>query len=272
MAEMMPFLLNVAIIGAQKAATTTLFELLDLHPEVSGCVPKEPHHFDKDDWRARHGAYARRFGPPRQGHRRVTLEASTTYAFLRRSRRSAAHLHAHNPDMKIIFIARDPVDRIISAHRHVVERGYDVPTDIETALPRTPMLVDNTRYASCLEPYRQRFPAGNILVLTFEDVTTRQQDTFARVLGFAGLPPHEPPSIAANRASETKQRHEHDGNRPAEWLMRRAPRLYSATIGHRPAPRSRLSTATARALRRELDPEMARLEAFTERDLGAWRA
>lgn len=262
------FRLDAVVIGAQKAATSSLFRALCEHPDVSGCAPKEPHHFIRGDWREGMPEYARHFPSP---HGRLTLEASTTYSFGRHSESVADRLQRHNPAMRIVHVVRHPVDRIVSAHRHALSRGYQIPSRLEAALERWPGLLDNTRYASRLRPFRERFGARNILVLTFEDVSHSQPETAVRTWEFLGLAPRRGATFAENLSSAPKLHHAHDGNRLMEAFARRAPRIYERLAKGAVAADSSLGEETRAAIRYELRPEVATLERWTGRDLSQWR-
>lgn len=265
-----PFRLDAAIIGAQKAATSTLFERLAAHPGVSGCTPKEPQHFSHEGWEARMGDYRAMF-PRFEG--RLTLEASTSYSFGHRSDIVAGRLHAHNPDMRIIYVVRDPVARILSAYRHSVSRGYRIAPSIEQAVAKpTSRLVENTRYATRLAPYRDLFGPERVLVLTFDDVTMRQRECVARAQAFLGLPHVAGAQAAANLSSVPKLHHRHDGNLVMETFARVAPRTYARLAKPAADADDTLRPETAAALRRELAPEIETIERWTGRDLSSWRS
>lgn len=267
-AEHADFRLDAVIIGAQKAATTTLFDRLADHPGVSPCDPKEPMHFERSDWRAGMAGYAAMF-PQAKG--RVTLEASTTYSFARSSEAAAARLQAHNADLRVIYVIRDPIDRIVSAHRHAVSRGYALSPKLETALGQWAGLVDNTRYASRLAPFRARFGPDRVLVLTFDDLTDDQEAAVARAQRFLGLAPRPGRVAVSNPGAEARLHHAHDGSRRMKWLAGRAPRLYNRLVHGRRRADSTMRAETRAALRAELGAEIDRMQDWTGRDLSAWR-
>jgi len=67
---------DLMIIGAQKCGVSTLFSILDRHPQTNGSNPKEPHFFSlSDNWRngldQYHGVFKAKPGA-------LNFEASTT--------------------------------------------------------------------------------------------------------------------------------------------------------------------------------------------------
>lgn len=264
-----PFRLDAAILGAQKAGTTTLFARLALHPGVAPCRGKEPHHFAREDWREGMAAYERLFG--RAGGR-LTLDGSTTYGFARHAERVAERLQAHNPELRVIYLVREPVARITSAWRHGFERGWSPPS-LAKALARDPALLGNTRYATCLRPYRERFGPDQVLVLPFEAVARRQDEVVARAARFLGLAPPPPaPPVRANRRAVPKRHHRHDDSPAMRLFHRAAPHLYGRIAKPALGPSDASLAPGQRAdIRAELEDELATIERWTGLDLSAWR-
>ena len=115
------------IVGAQRAGTTTLYRVLEQHPAVARpTVNKGIAYFDLKHerglrwyrghfpirWRAR-----RRHGPDV-----VTFESSGYYLF---HPLAAERIARELPDVKVVVMVREPVERAYSAHRHELARGYE---------------------------------------------------------------------------------------------------------------------------------------------------
>ncbi len=121
------------VAGAQRCGTTSLFRALISHPNVlRPIMHKGVNYFDvnadKDwSWYLGHfplAAWARRQAAPGQGSAAV-FEASGYYMF---------HPHAPQriaealPDVKIVAMVRDPVERAYSAYKHEFARGFETET------------------------------------------------------------------------------------------------------------------------------------------------
>lgn len=191
------------IIGAQRAGTTTLQRLLARHPEISGPrFRKGLHYFDTgfdrdDEWYRSQFPISRRGGP-------IVGEASPYYLFHPLVPQRIADLM---PDVKLIALLRDPVERAISHHRHETRRGYE-HLPLEEALDREDerlagevdrMLEDPTyvghehqhhsyvargRYAEQLERYRRLFPPERLLLVESETAWESPDTSLQRVLEF----------------------------------------------------------------------------------------
>jgi Sulfotransferase domain len=127
------------LIGAQRAGTTSLYHYLVQHPQVLGAVAdKEVHFFDL---RYREGldAYRASF-PTRSTVRRASRddapvrvgEATPYYLF---HPAVPARVAEDLPDVRLLAVLRDPVERAWSHHRHEVALGYET-LSFEDALDR----------------------------------------------------------------------------------------------------------------------------------------
>ncbi|MGB0749217.1 MAG: sulfotransferase [Magnetospiraceae bacterium] len=190
------------LIGAQKAATTTLAALLDQQSAVTVSDPKEPQFFTRHwekgiDWYR--GCFA---GPettvyvdaspgysmaPTRRFPRAAEETNLVYAA------AAARIAATNPDARFIYILRDPAQRIWSAYWHNVRAGWE-KRPFREAIETRPGYFRASDYAGQIENYQQYFDLDRFLFLKFEDFTKNPQaglDACAAVmhLEFADPPP-----------------------------------------------------------------------------------
>lgn len=127
------------VIGAMRAGTTRLYELLAQHPRVQMSMPKETHHYDA-------GLYRRFCGPGDQWtssqaveddetYRRllephppatVSGEASATYLYLPGV---LEQVHADLPDIKVVVMLREPAQRAYSSYWYLRGQGREhLPT------------------------------------------------------------------------------------------------------------------------------------------------
>ena len=111
----------VFLIGAEKAASTYLADLLGSHPQVHLTVPKEPSFYSRVD---RSGSdlfnYCQRCRI--SGSASYVLDASTSYLYTPGVARA---IKRDYPDARIILLTRDPVDRAVSAYSHLFKRGHE---------------------------------------------------------------------------------------------------------------------------------------------------
>ncbi|MFN8451844.1 MAG: sulfotransferase [Anaerolineae bacterium] len=104
-----------AIIGGQKCGTTSLYAYLLQHPRVVSLF-KEVHFFDNNYYKGRRW-YRAQFplaGAPSEDAL-ITFDASPYYLFHPAAPQRVAALY---PDMKLIALLRNPVDRAYSHYSH----------------------------------------------------------------------------------------------------------------------------------------------------------
>lgn len=183
--------LSFIVPGFSKCGTTTLCSLLDQHPDIYIPPIKEPNFFNREDYDQHWGEYQQLFencGPAtRLG------EGSTFYTTVKHEQEARERIKRHYPDIKLIFIARDPIKRIESSFReshHSSPRfGFDTPFDTADALREMPVFIDDTRYWTRLNNYREHFPKQNIHILFLEDLTAQTGVELQKCFRFLGVDP-----------------------------------------------------------------------------------
>lgn len=205
------------LVGAQRAGTTSLFRALMSHPLIH-CANyhKGVNYFDVNyardfSWYQGHfptaGVLRRRSrdlpGDP------ITFEASGYYMF---HPCAAPRMARHLPEVRILAMLRDPVERAYSAWKHELARGYETESferalelederlvgqvdrmladpDYQSFSHRHHAYVRRGQYAEQLLRLRQFFPADRVHVIESESFFERPENTYRGVLDFLGLPP-----------------------------------------------------------------------------------
>lgn len=268
------------IIGAQKCATTTLYRLLNAHPSIVGSRPKEPHYFTTvRDWRRELPRYEAMF-PDREGALR--FEASTSYTFLPLKKLEVwEDLYAYNPRLKLLYVVRNPLDRIVSNYMHNVERGY-TEKSLEEAVMRDRIYVDVSRYATQIRPFLRRFGEERVRILFFRDVVGRREGVLAELAAFldvprdgfgedgegAGFRVHANPSLGGAKPRAKLDNVLTRGLRKVSpTLWRLVTRAGARGFDEKPT----LSPPLRRTVLHMLEGEIRELEAITGRDLSEWK-
>ena len=188
------------IIGAMKAGTTTLFELLAKHPALCRTwahlpgvsFTKEINYFTRlyrkgdtplhYDWRF----------PFDHTRHAWTLDASPNYAKWPRSRDVPERIAAMGGDTKLAYILRDPVDRIESQMAHTLDRKGRA--DLAACIRAS-------SYAMQLDKFMPHIQREKILLLDFERLRRRPSGTVAQVCNFLGIE-----RVAGKRGVHNKRR------------------------------------------------------------------
>ena len=188
---------NLFIIGSMKAGTTYLWTLLNAHPSVFMSEPKEPCYFvDPGDlesilpwmWRRGYWKHEQNYLSlfDGAGAAPVVGEASVFYSYQPLAPGVAERLSRFNPDARLIYLMRDPVERAISHYWHNV-RYFGEHRPIERAIRDDGQFLQVGDYATQLSEYFKYFPREQILTLTFEDLTEHVEQVMSAVFDWLGL-------------------------------------------------------------------------------------
>jgi hypothetical protein len=200
------------VIGAQKSATRWLRYNLDFHPDVFASQT-ELSFFNNGERFEKQGVewYATQFegwaGEPFVG------EATPGYMMWRhRTNVVAERIQRTVPDVRLVAMLRNPVDRAHSAMIHHIAFGKVEPgtriLDLVGGVPpeQDPLgIVAGGWYAASLEPYFERF-GEQLLVVLHDDVSTRPQQVYEDVLRHLGAPTgFVPPDVGEVRFSTPQE-------------------------------------------------------------------
>jgi hypothetical protein len=187
--------------GAPRAGTTWLYQLLDRHPDVYMAKPlkPEPKFFLRDDLYAKGLSHYSQtwFAGAESG--RAAGEKSTDYL---ESASAAARIARDLPQVKLVFILREPVDRAYSNYLWSRMNGLETESfadairleeQRERELPerwrftRPFSYFSRGLYASLLEPYFNRFMEHQVLVVRYEDIRERPAELSGSLHRFLGV-------------------------------------------------------------------------------------
>jgi hypothetical protein len=106
------------IIGTMKGGTTALYHFITLHPDIEKANLKEIHFFSLNyhkgvQWYLSHFP---------ENTDKLTGEASPTYFHVANTSLVPKLIRSFNPEMKLLLIIRDPVERAVSHYQHFVKR------------------------------------------------------------------------------------------------------------------------------------------------------
>ncbi|MFT4519242.1 MAG: hypothetical protein ACI9JM_001633 [Halioglobus sp.] len=207
--------LDFLIIGAQKCATTALFEHLRGHPDIAMPLEKEVPFFTGEDCseQAWSNFASEQFGCANQ--QQLWGKATPQYMS---DPLVPARMKQLMPDVKLVAILRDPIERTWShfqmGKRRDTEarefadaiepllhdgkaderRTMPVPDHAEGYESEADFYVGWSEYGRSLTDYAEHFDPENILVLYTEDLESQPEETLDKLLEFIGLPQGYRPS------------------------------------------------------------------------------
>ena len=246
-----PGLPTCLVIGAMKCATTALHRQLDRHPEVAMAHGKElnfffgaespPHDRSEDWWRTGQWHRGTRwYAAQHDGEALVRGESSPGYTDPSHPE-VAARIHDVVPDVRLLYLVRDPVVRAVSQWRHHVRDGTERRSVEEAVLDPESQYLARSRYAERVAPFLATFPRDQLLTVVQERLLTRPRAELARVYA-------------------------HVGADPAYWDDGLVERVHVGGRPDRPVDRR-----LAKAVWDAVDDDVARLRELLDDPLGEWR-
>ncbi len=192
------------IIGTQKGGTSSLRKYIEEHPDVAEPYKKEPHYFDNKydksiNWYKRHFPFLNRF------RNKISGEASPYYIY---HPKVPKRVKRHLPDVKIIAVLRDPVDRAYSHYKMQRAKGLE-ELSFEDAIEKEQERLDEAiekiesggysferqkysyldrgKYSEQLKRWFDYFDDEQILIIKSEELFNDTQNQMSRVFRFLGL-------------------------------------------------------------------------------------
>jgi hypothetical protein len=233
---------NLLVIGAAKCGTTSLHAYLNAHPEIAMSREDLDFFVEEKNWSRGLEWYEAQFeDAPARG------DSSVSYAAFPEYRGVPDRIARTLPDARLIYLVRDPVERVVSHffHHSIRYPGESLDELATSDLGRR--LVDVSRYWTQLSRYLEHVPAEQILVVDSDALRDRRAETLERIFRFVGVEPK-----FRSRASWRK----HNvavGRKRAFW--KRGP-------GLRPEVREQLAE--------ELRDEVERLRSYTGQPFATW--
>ncbi|NKB57676.1 MAG: hypothetical protein GKS00_15220 [Alphaproteobacteria bacterium] len=185
------------IIGAQKAATTSLAFLLDQHPAIQLSSPKEPHFFSTY-WDKGEAWYRTQF--PAAADDVMLLDASTSYAMApiaehsppssRRPRWGQSvpeRIRGVASGAKFIYLLRRPADRTYSAYWHNIRSGNET-LPFREAIDAHPVYLETSKYHAQLLVYLKHFELDDFLLIDFKAFSNDPEKYARQCLNFLEVP------------------------------------------------------------------------------------
>ena len=90
-------------------------------------------------------------------------------------------------DARVIYVVRDPIDRLLSHYLHNVGGGYEHRELSEAVADPKTAYVQRGLYAYQLEPYLDAFGDERVLVISREELAAEREATMRNVFEFAGV-------------------------------------------------------------------------------------
>ena len=187
-------------IGAQKSGTTSLNLMLSHHYQIFTPKTKELHYFSTENYKKGLEWYYDHFKT--SGDEQINGEITPYYIF---HPESPKRIYDLNPNIKLIALLRDPVDRAISGYFHTFRLNLDkfsledaIDSEEERLLGVDEILsrgeysynhqnysyLSRSRYEEQLERYLKYFSREQIYIARSEDLKNDEERIWKEILQF----------------------------------------------------------------------------------------
>jgi len=180
----MPKPSHLLIIGAMKAGTSSLFDLLSTHPKLLPSIRKEPEYFSEmQEHKFQVNTYDELWPTSSKGDGYIRLEASTGYTKYPQEKGVPRRIHGEKINPKFIYIVRDPFKRIESQ----INWGSIFPWFDPDIKPWEDTYIATTLYSKQLAQYEKFFDPKDILILEFDDMRLHPEKICKKVSTFLAI-------------------------------------------------------------------------------------
>jgi hypothetical protein len=179
------------VIGAMKCATSAVHDYLDAHPHIAMSRTKELNFFNGPEvapnqdesswwrtgqWHRGLGWYSAQFDPAAP----VCGESSPAYT-APRCLEVPGRMASVVPDVRLVYLVRDPLERALSQYEHHRRDGTEPRTVAEALLDPGSEYVARSRYHERLEPFLSCFDPGQVHTVVQERLSSRRRPEVAAV-------------------------------------------------------------------------------------------
>lgn len=213
---------NFLIIGAAKSGTTALHDAFAQHPQIYMSPTKEPNFFALEGNTLNYApgsvqasylahcitdlsVYREQFRPD---VKQIAVgEASPIYLY---DCKAPERIQSYIPDVKLIAIIRDPIERAYSNFLHHIRDGLETTNDfLEAITLEESRITDNWWwgfhyirsgfYYEQLKRYFERFDRSQIKIFLYEDLSKNRLNTLQNLFQFLEVDPTFTPDMSIRR-------------------------------------------------------------------------
>ena len=256
---------SVFLAGCQKTASTWLYHCFREHPDIFVPELDAIHYFTINHYRGLDW-YHPYFGEAGSGQ--TLIDATPSYI---RDPEAARRIFAYNPEAKLIFSLRNPIDRAFSHYWHQKRKGQ-VGYAFEDAINYRGVgnidMFDNWiragMYIELLQPFLELFPKENIKVVWFEDLKKDPNAFIKEVFSFIGVDEAFVPNTVSEKRNAAKASAKSSKGLKGRLkaLVKGAPKPTEYELGMAPEVRQRLQE-----IYREPNRQLGE---FFNKDLSHW--
>lgn len=182
---------NLFLIGAGKAGSTLIWDILKQSPYISMSRVKEPDFFSIDSlWDRGLDWYLTNFQPKARNSYRYLGDASNSYSAIDFYPDTISRILSVTPSAKIIYTVRNPCRRIESDW---MEASLDssFQHSFSSYIRYFPLPAAKNQYLTNYQAYSEAFGRSNVHVVFFEELLSSPESILRQLFIFLDLDPSE---------------------------------------------------------------------------------
>lgn len=275
--------LNFAVLGAAKAGTSWVHSCLEEHPDIFVPREKELHFFGYPENYQKGVEWYESFFQQRPSASAVG-EVCPSYLT---EDNVARRIFEYSPDVKLIAILRNPIDRAYSHYCMDLRSGL-LSEDIDRELTTENKRIRQGLYYYHLDKFLKVFPPEQIKVLLYEDLQQNPKSFLKEIYSFIGVDLNFTPSILHTHQNQRKALPKFQAlysslKSVEKWIndnsshgrgminyMRRYGYFDSLHKLNQGETYPQLSSTAQKKLAEFYQPDLNLLEKFLDRDLSFW--
>lgn len=268
---------DIVVIGAMRAGTTTLYEMLRQSSLVSVPRMKETDFFLEKQYKRG----LKWLNEQYSDFSKPLVDMSPNYTRCEVFPGVPKRIYETNPNAKLVYILRDPVKRAISEYRHGKAMGYELPAP-EELYCNGDKGYECSRYHEQLLPYLEYWSIDDIHIIEFEELVKDQWGVLNALFKDLGLSevPLDKEDVHTNSADDLRRVPSWWGqlrNKPiVEWVRSKTPRQAVTFLksvffrGSSDIDKIEFPTQTVQAIRESLKDDVEALRTLTGRKFAHW--
>ncbi|ADE16362.1 sulfotransferase [Nitrosococcus halophilus Nc 4] len=171
------------IIGTMKGGTSSLYHYLDKHPDIGMSSIKETDFFRTNEDYAKGIEWYKNLFDKKA---KILGEASPNYTKRHLFPGVPERMYAVLPRVKLIYLLRDPIERIVSHYIHSYSHRRERSSFIEAITKPNNNYILTSKYFYQLQVFIERFSSENILLIESEELRKNTDKVINIILEFIG--------------------------------------------------------------------------------------
>lgn len=256
-------------IGVQRAGTTWLHNCLTEHPELFLPKKKEIHFFDRQydkglQW------YNEHF---KEAEGETIGEITPSYY---RANNALQRIKNDLPEVKIIYVLREPVSRTYSQYQLYKQDVYKGKT-FKQVIEEEESVIEFSLQGKHLVKLLSLFDKKNVLILFYDDISNKPKQVLQKVFQFLDVDPNFNPSFLNKRVNRVVlPRTQHMLRKiKLNWLIelvKKSPFAESIKTYSHQSPETELTPEITMALRSKFLDDIKLIEDQLDIQLTYWKA